>query len=1231
MKVFPIDWSGQDVVFNQEGACRYEIHCWGKTDENISVLLRIPFTPYFFVRPSSPEAWSTAQQRFFILDAVTKLRALFRYSTPVRRVPLLGFTNNAQVEFVQVAFETHEDFKKAKYKLGRDKSKKTYDGSLDPLLRFFHVQNIQPASWIEVDERSFDATADCFVAGAGTREFVVPFKEVKMAQATDQLLPPLVIASWDLECVSETGMFPMSSKPRDHIITIGTAFQRYGDESPYLRSAITLGTCDRIDGVDVVSCEKEEDVINTWLHLLAEQKTDVMVGYNVLGFDYKYLDGRREVLVDDDTGEPKVSLHLLGKAVEGGGVPTEKNLSSAAYGDNKYFFLKSPGVMILDLLQVFRKELKLDNYSLNNVCKKYLKDGDEKIDLKPGELFRKFTMGSAERAEIAKYCVRDVELPLKLMEKLSTLENALQMANAVCCPLDYIHYRGQQIRVYSQLLRKARAMGFVAPDVVLERTRTSEDPAPEKYEGATVLEAKKGSYFHPISALDFASLYPSIIRAWNMCPSTLVIDPRYADLDGVEYYEVDTGAGTVRFAQGVRSVVPELLRELAQFRKEAKKDMAEASKNGDEFMASVYNGKQIAYKVCANSIYGFFGATRGMLPVVQMAAAVTATGRAMIERTKSLAESLVPGSTVIYGDSVAEYTPTIVQTPQDGVRIISFQNLALEVQWTQAIDGKEVAECPDGWSVWTETGWSPLARLIRHYYGPEGSCTLVRVSTSTGCVDVTKDHSLLEENCVPLMPKDVVVGKTILASVEYPIFPLVVLSTPGIFSISGPEAMVLARVFDDKSTRFATFEEAERYLTLCNKAYPGAQHFIYPTTQDDGGYMLHPGSGVIRNVPPCILSASLAVRHIFWTAASPPPRTARSHEELATYAVLVESLGYTYEIHADERNVYLNVTDGDPKNQNDGGRVQGMVEVPFAGGYVYDATTSNHHFAAGVGKLVVHNTDSVLVKFAVENARDQDDLSAHFAIAQRVADDISRTFPPPIELEFEKIYFPYLLFSKKRYAGLMFTRPTEADKIDVKGIQLVRRDNAPIVKDVSNDILNAIMYERSASLAVDVARQAVLRVLRQEEPLEKFIISKALRGNYKNPDSLPHVTVARKLRERQGHPPAMGERVRYVFIDDSENCIGLQASRAEDPGYVAEHGIPLDVLYYVENQLVSPITTLLDVLVDDAHDAVLGYETIATLLERLRQKRQHDMKVAKRIKTNVSQNQREITTFFQHA
>lgn len=258
------------------------------------------------------------------------------------------------------------------------------------------------------------------------------------------------------------------------------------------------------------------------------------------------------------------------------------------------------------------------------------------------------------------------------------------------------------------------------------------------------------------------------------------------------------------------------------------------------------------------------------------------------------------------------------------------------------------------------------------------------------------------------------------------------------------------------------------------------------------------------------------------------------------------------------------------------------------------------------------------------------DMAAHFEAAARLADDISKTFPSPVELEFEKCYYPYMLFSKKRYAGMMYTKPTAPDYVDVKGLQLVRRDNCPLVKDVSSAILHKIMHERSAEQAVEEARAAVLRVLRHEEPLDKFVVSKALRADYKN-TAQPHLYVARKIQRRTGQAVTSGVRVPYVFVQDPANPDGLLAERAEDPEYVRERSLSVDVLYYIEHQLASPITALLELLVDDPGAAVFGTEEIKPLMDALRTRHAQEVKVAKRVRKNTANHQAEITAFFKPA
>ena len=127
------------------------------------------------------------------------------------------------------------------------------------------------------------------------------------------------------------------------------------------------------------------------------------------------------------------------------------------------------------------------------------------------------------RKRLAIYCLKDAELPLKLMEKLCCLYNYSEMARVTGVPINFLLSRGQQIKVVSQLLRRARKRNFVMPT-----ERVKGNAGEISFEGAYVIDPKPGFYEQPIATLDFASLYPSIMMAHNLCYTTLV---RKIDLD----------------------------------------------------------------------------------------------------------------------------------------------------------------------------------------------------------------------------------------------------------------------------------------------------------------------------------------------------------------------------------------------------------------------------------------------------------------------------------------------------------------------------------------------------------------------------------------------------------------------------------------------------------------------------------------------------------------------------
>lgn len=495
MDVFPVTWSAGDT--GPGGTCRITV--FGKTPDGDAACVHIKFTPFFYVQ--LPPGLSEAQcrpmlarwgQRYDLLDSKCRI---------VRRASLWGFQNGKTGLYAQLVCGSLEAFRKARWGIAKDHE--TYEGSVDPVVRLFHLRGIGPSQWVRVAAHREPAH---LVADVDL-EIECNFTDVAPSDRTTR--PPLVFASWDIEARSATGRFPVADNPDDNLIQIATCFQRYGEAEPFHRSVVCLNETARVDGVAIFWSDDEAKVIEEWAKVLREHKTDVLLAYNSHQFDWNFISGRCGVLVDDDTGEPRVDTQLLGRMVEGGGEPKEFELNSGAYGQNKFFVLQTPGVQQIDLLQYARREFKLDSYSLDNVSKKFL--GSQKLDLPAAEIFRKFLGTPEDRADIARYAVRDTELPLQLMAKLCVWENLTEMANAVSVPLDYLLVRGQQIKVYSVILGKARQMGYLIPD----NKGISLAPG-VKYEGATVLDAKRGAYFDVVTGLDFASLV-----SFTRCPAVV--------------------------------------------------------------------------------------------------------------------------------------------------------------------------------------------------------------------------------------------------------------------------------------------------------------------------------------------------------------------------------------------------------------------------------------------------------------------------------------------------------------------------------------------------------------------------------------------------------------------------------------------------------------------------------------------------------------------------------------
>jgi DNA polymerase elongation subunit (family B) len=1264
-----LTWHGRDIEtreFDADGIeqvvdRRYVVDAYGRTATGQSVCVHVAFTPYFFARventsdakisqfkrllqerlshrrPSSNQ-WATGPQK---KTAVPKRPDGFAGISIESRKRFYGFTNGAKEKFLLVRCRSQAALRRATA-LAADEGLELYESNVAPELRLLHVRDLPAVGWVRCDGAVpvTDKSTICDI------ELCCDYKQLHpIPHRHDNA--PLVVASFDLECVSENGGFPNALERGCPIIQIATTFWRITEPEPYKRHLACLGAVAALDGVTVAACKTEPDLLLAWAAAVRAEQADILTGYNIFGFDWQYIFDRAALhgALGRTLSPAKGNISMFPYMV--GGKRTDhlaeiqvRKLESTAYGSNEFCVPSTPGVLQVDMLAVIKKDFKLTSYKLDAVAEHFL--GDRKVDLPIKEMFALWHQGTPDAvAEIARYCVKDTELPIKLMRKLAILPNMMEMAKAVSVPMDYLVFRGQQIKVFSVILKKARLEGFVCPTKPLVAKS-------DKYVGATVLQADVGAHFGRVACLDFASLYPSIIRAHSMCHSTIVLDDaKYGNVEGVTYETHDLGDGgaPVKFAvayngKPVPALLPALLKDLAEHRKDARVLQKEAKARGDDFLAGLYNAKQLAYKVTMNSLYGFCGAANGLLPCVPIAAAVTTVGRSMIARTKELVESMYAhlGAKVVYGDSVAGYTPVMVRV-RGSLAIVPVEELdALAGScWTSMDGGKEACQLTET-EAWTEAGWTKVDRVIRHAYNKP----LVRIVTHSGLVDVTHDHSLLLPDGKPVSPKAVETGSTqLLHAARLPQS-----ATPRM-AITVEEARIIGMYFGGRRqcslSRWALTASSraalEPYKALCNSVYPGHTWSIYQTMDSMAAPfsmfpfdMLGPWASSAAYadiaergiVPIDILEAPQDVQAAFLAGLKDAAAgitvgghwlyKARSQATAMSLFMLAESLGYQAVLISTSEAVIDVVFAPKPGCFKLSTTVKKMFEVPCRG-FVYDLTTANHHFHAGVGRLVVHNTDSVMCDFQVE------DLKEAFRLGEEAARRITAEFKAPIMLEFEKVMSPFLLYSKKRYASLKFTEPDPCrGVVEAKGISLVRRDSCVLVRDVTKRALDHILIDRQPELACSVIHQAAAALLSGQVPVRDLVMSKALRAQYKAGILQPHDVVRAKIAMRSpGEEPRPGDRVEFVYVEGREGIKQTSITcRAEDPQHVQEAGLLVDLYHYLA-LLKSALADTVDVLKPalDKAFAEIGEEVY---LQERRRRQLHD--------ENLRSGQREITTFF---
>ncbi len=538
------------------------------------------------------------------------------------------------------------------------------ESDIPPLWQFLYRFNFRPCSTIYVPSSSNICVAGLTLSKC-PREFTTP--SITPCTSTELPVFPLIF-SFDIEAQSSNpSMFPNPDNLLDVVFFIGIYIKRYRSAPETARKIglylvnkdVVLGDDGTNEG-ELLFFEREEDLLAKFFDLICEIQPQIVLSYNGLGFDIKYIDRRMSI---HQLKYPNFSL-VDNQHVSGDIHVLSTNWSSSAYKAVSCYYFDLPGVVFMDMFFEIKRNYSLKSYTLQEASQFFLKES--KVDLKAKEMFKiysNYLEGNPNREllrRIAEYGIQDAILPTRLFDHLYQWTTYTQMCKVMNIQLIDLIARGQTIRTKSNIYRVARDRNMI---INIPRNKPI---FKGKFKGAFVGDMQSGLHDN-VLVIDFASLYPSIMASMNLCYTTFIHPRDWSKYKIGEYNEflVDIPFKKekvpVRYIKPdiYKGIIPSVVEGFLSARKK-EKELAELSTTPDQKI--IHDKAQLAIKTSGNSIYGSlagFGDQDGrdvdsesgsQLSLKWISMTVTSVGQILIRECNKFIETKY-GGTILYNDT----------------------------------------------------------------------------------------------------------------------------------------------------------------------------------------------------------------------------------------------------------------------------------------------------------------------------------------------------------------------------------------------------------------------------------------------------------------------------------------------------------------------------------------------------------------------------------------------------
>lgn len=640
---FPYSWHIDEE--ETEVTC---MRIYGLNDKNQNICLRIDnFTPYVYIELPVDKNWNNSNTQL-VVNKINELlgkqkalenRLVWKYKLYGAYLDDSG--NRKKFPYLFCNFSNRGDIKSLTYKLKNNQhivgmgslKFKVHESDADPVLQFTCCRKIPTAGWIKFHGKEVHSTEKLTLCD---HEYMVKWKHVSPYQRDGVAKPKIMGFDIEVNSTNPSAM-PKADKIGDKIFQISCVLARDGDNpDKYEKYLLTLGQPDPdVVGEDVLvqMFDTEASLLEGFTTFIREENPNIIVGYNILGFDIPYMIARAKMnmcIFDFD----KQGFHKFAHAKE-----RIIKWSSSAYKNQEFEFLDAEGRVYVDLLPLVKRDFKFNNYKLKTISEYFI--GETKDPLTAKGIFKCYRIGikkdknneysnKAQRAMgiVGKYCVQDSALVVRLMDKLKTWVGLTEMASVCNVPIFSLYTQGQQIKVFSQLYKHC-----MYEDIVVEKDgyQVSEN---ERYVGAKVFPPIPGRY-KMVVPFDFASLYPTTIIAYNIDyhtwvpPGSNIPDSMCHVMEWEDHLGCEHDPKVIRKLQLTKYIDTEKeeikkLREKRNALKDAlrkKELMAEINSKNDELKPYIEERSELTKTIaknpmCACRKYRFLKEPRGVLPTI---------------------------------------------------------------------------------------------------------------------------------------------------------------------------------------------------------------------------------------------------------------------------------------------------------------------------------------------------------------------------------------------------------------------------------------------------------------------------------------------------------------------------------------------------------------------------------------------------------------------------------------